>query len=32
MGIFEGNKRFEMQQKFPEYFIKGKLNVFKHDS
>lgn len=29
MGIFEGNKRFEMQQKFPEYFIKGKLNVFK---
>lgn len=29
MGIFEGEKRCEMQNKFPEYFVKGKINVFK---
>lgn len=29
MGIFEGEKRCEMQKVFPEYFVKGKINVFK---
>ena len=29
MGIFEGKKRCEMQNVFPEYFVKGKINMFK---